>query len=82
MYSEKHVASDNVRIKKKSRVQQTEVRVGMTLCAAIADSDQPAHPRSLIRVFDGRSVGRQGPYISSGGKLRLRSDCVDENRLV
>ena len=25
-------------------------------CAPIEDSDQPAHPRSLIRVFDGRSM--------------------------
>ena len=27
--------------------------------APIEDSDQPAHTRSLIRVFDGRSMGSQ-----------------------
>ena len=26
---------------------------------------------SLIRVFDGRSMGSQGSNVSSGGKLRL-----------
>ena len=37
--------------------------------APIDDSDQAAHMRSLIRVFDGRTIGRQGLNISSGGKL-------------
>ena len=46
-------------------------------CAPIEDSDQSAHPRSLIRVFDGRSMGSQGSDVSSGGTLRLLSDCVD-----
>ena len=36
--------------------------------APIEDSVQPAHPRSLIRVFNGRSMGSQG---SSGVKLRF-----------
>ena len=44
--------------------------------APIVDSDQPAHPRSLIRVFDGRSIGRQVSNISSGGKARLRLGCL------
>ena len=39
-------------------------------CAHIEASDQPARPRSLIRIFDGRSLGRQGSISSSGGKLR------------
>ena len=43
----------------------------------IKDSDHPAHPRSLIRVLDGRSLGCQGSYVSSGGTLRLWPDCVD-----
>ena len=37
----------------------------------IEDSDQPAHPCSLIRVFDGCSVDSHGSNVSSGGKLRL-----------
>ena len=40
-------------------------------CAPIEDSDQAAHPRSLIRVFDGRSMGSQGYNVSSDGELRL-----------
>ena len=46
-------------------------------CTSIEDSDQPAHPRSLIRVFDERSMGSQGSNVSSGGKLRLWPDCAD-----
>ena len=40
-------------------------------------SDCAEHPRSLIRVFDGRSRGRHGSNVSSRGKLRLWSDCAD-----
>ena len=39
--------------------------------APIKDSDQPAHPHILIRVFDGCSMGSQGSSVSLGGKLRL-----------
>ena len=42
----------------------------MLPCATIEDSDQPARPRSLIRVFDGRSMGSQVSKVSSGRKLR------------
>ena len=28
-------------------------------CASIEDSEQPVHPQSLIRVFDGCSMGSQ-----------------------
>ena len=42
----------------------------------ISDSDQPVQLRSLIRVFDGRSMSRQGSNTTSDGKLRLRSDCA------
>ena len=38
--------------------------------ARIEESNQPAHPRSLIRVFDG-SMGSQWFKVSSGGKIRL-----------
>ena len=40
-------------------------------CASIEDSDQPAHPYSLIIVFDGHSMGSQWSNISSDGKIRL-----------
>ena len=46
-------------------------------CAPIEDSDQTAHMRSLITVFDGRSIGSQGFTVSIGGTKRLCSDCVD-----
>ena len=44
-------------------------------CVPIEDSDQPAHPCSLIKVFDGLSMGSQGSKVSSGGKLRLIRLC-------
>ena len=43
-------------------------------CTPIEDSDQPAHQRSLIRVFDGRSIDSQ-ESVSSGVKLRLIRPC-------
>ena len=49
----------------------------MLACAPIEDSDQPAHPRMLIRVFNGRSIGSQGSKDSSGENLRDLSDCAD-----
>ena len=42
-----------------------------------ADSDQPGHPPSLIRVFTVRSMGSWGPNVSSCGQQRLWSDWVD-----
>ena len=45
-------------------------------CGHIEDSDQPAHLRRLIRVFDGRCMECLGFNVSSGGKLRLLSDYV------
>ena len=41
----------------------------------IEDSDQPVYQHSLIRAFDGHSMGNQGSIIFSGGKL-IRQ-CVD-----
>ena len=43
----------------------------MLACVSIKDLDQPAHENSLIRIFDGHSMGSQGSNISSGGKQRL-----------
>ena len=40
-------------------------------CAPIEDSDQPAHTRSLISVFNGRPMGSQMSNVPSGGKLRF-----------
>ena len=40
-------------------------------CVPIEDSEQPAHPHSLIRVFDGRSIASQESSISSGRKLSI-----------
>ena len=36
-------------------------------CVRIEDLDQTAHMRSLIRVFDRRSIGSQGYNVSPGG---------------
>ena len=53
------------------------------LYTSIDDSDQPAHPRSLIRVLDGRPMGSKESNVckesnvSSGGKkLRFLSDSL------
>ena len=43
----------------------------------INDSDQPVHPRSLIKVFECRSFDSQGFNVSLDGEIRLCSDCVD-----
>ena len=41
-------------------------------CAHIEDSDQTAHVRSLIRVFDGRFIGSEGSgQRFSGGKTEI-----------
>ena len=44
--------------------------VGSRQGAPIDDSDQPAHPHSLTRDFDGGSIGSRWFNVSSGGKLR------------
>ena len=51
-------------------------------CALIKYSDQPAHPRSLIRVFDKPSMDSQVSNVSSGGKLRLWLDCANAQTLL
>ena len=40
------------------------------------DSDQPAHPRSLIRLFAGHSVASQGSKACSDGQLSLWTACA------
>ena len=40
-------------------------------CAPSEDSDQPAHSRSVIRIFPVRNWDSQGYKLSSGGKRRL-----------
>ena len=47
------------------------------VCESIKDSNQPARKRRMIRVFNERSMGSQGSNVSTGGKLRLWSDCGD-----
>ena len=46
-------------------------------CAPIEDSDQTAQMHSLIRVFDGYSLGSQWFNVSSCRKLRHWSDGAD-----
>ena len=40
------------------------------------DSDHPAHPRSLIRVFTGHSL------VGSQGSRRLKADIEDSDQTV
>ena len=56
------------------------MKVYLRKYAPSEDSDQPAHSRSLIRIFTGRildSPGCKGCKVSSHEQLRLRSDCAD-----
>ena len=46
------------------------------------DSDQPAHPRSLIRDFAGHFVGNQGSTVSSGEQRRLWSACANAQAVL
>ena len=64
-------ASENI---KHEPGQNTSYKI---VCAPSEDSDQPAHPRSLIRVFAGHSVGSQISEASLGGQWRLWEACVD-----
>ena len=45
--------------------------------ARLADPDQPAHSRSLIRAYTASSLGNKGPKVSTCGQRRLRSDWAD-----
>ena len=46
-------------------------------CAPCEDSDQPAHLRSLIKIFAVRILDGQECKVSSCGQRRLKSDCAD-----
>ena len=47
-------------------------------CASAEDSDQPAHPRSLIRVFGGRLCVAKGAFIRHNTKTLIRlCGCAD-----
>ena len=46
-------------------------------CAPREDSDQPAHSRSLIRIFTRRIWDCQGCKVYSCRQRRLWSDCTD-----
>ena len=46
-------------------------------CARSEDSDQPGHPRSLIRVFAVGSKASQGPKLSLRGQQKLWPDWAD-----
>ena len=61
-----------LRINHKQR-QQTYLRT----CAPSKDSDQPAHLRSLIRIFAGRIVDSQWCKVSSCGQRRHWLYCAD-----
>ena len=50
--------------------------IPLNMCAS-EDSDQPAHSRSLIRIFTGRILDSQGCKVSSCGQRRPWSDCAD-----
>ena len=51
-------------------------RYTLACAAPIEESPQTAHLCTLIRVFDMRSISSHWQKVSSGGKLRLRSDCA------
>ena len=63
----------NVRPKYMSRLMTKPTKWSLRL----AKTDQPGHPPNLIIVFDVRSVGRQGPKLSSCGQRKLWSDWAD-----
>ena len=46
-------------------------------CASSADSDQPRHPPSLIRLFTNRLKGSEGCKLPPCGQRRLCSDWAD-----
>ena len=46
-------------------------------CAHCKDSDQPAHSRSLIKIFTERILDNQSCKVSSWGQRRLWSDFAD-----
>ena len=51
--------------------EPVSIKTYMLAYAPIEDSDQTAHQRSLIRVFDGRSMDSQGSNVSSGIRTKI-----------
>ena len=62
---------------RSTKRRRDEQKRYLRTCAPSEDSDQPAHPRSLIRIFTGRILERQGYNVCSCEQRRLRSDCAD-----
>ena len=58
------------------RFEPQREKTYLQTCAPNEDSDQPAHPRSLIKIFTGRVLDSQGCEVSWCGQWRLRSDCA------
>ena len=63
-------------IRKRSKEPKRQ-NTYLETCAPSEDSDQPAHSRSLIRIFTERILDRHRCSVSSCGQRRLRSDCAD-----
>ena len=57
--------------------EQQHEKTHLRTCPPSEDSDQPAHSRSLIRIFTGRILDSQGCKVSPCGQRRLKSDCAD-----
>ena len=55
---------------------QSQLTVPSNTCDS-EDSDQPAHSRSLIRIFPGRISISKGREVSSCGQCMLKLDCAD-----
>ena len=45
------------------KIEPVPIKRYKLACAAIKDSDQPAHPPSQVRVFDRRSMGSHGSNV-------------------
>ena len=56
-------------------------KILLRTCAPSEDSDQTAHPRSLIRIFSGRFWESQGRKVYSCWQRKLRSDWAEAQDL-
>ena len=57
----------------KHKIEPVSSKRYKLACAPIENSVQPAHRYSMVRVFDGQSLGSQGSSVSLGGKLKHTS---------
>ena len=55
----------------KSTYESQRRKTYLQKCAPSEDSDQPAHSRSLIRIFTGRILDSQGCEVSSWRQRKL-----------